>query len=205
MSDHSPGFNGIVNSRYLRVPGANTAGSTAAPAFIPMPVFGQAADESFVDFDNSAELFDVIHKGDANAVTHIPGGFERTKAHVTPNLASTYSFLASQHQMDNAIPVAKRLIGVLKNRASEMRETIRAALSAIRAFPMPLTGFEVIHPFAAATRATDAFWPALADKVSATSIFVWKHALKLGDAHLMDLRGLLCSSHILSFMGKTVS
>ncbi|MBA3727152.1 MAG: hypothetical protein H0W86_12110, partial [Armatimonadetes bacterium] len=36
-----------------------------ATEFIPMPVFGQAADESFIDFDNPAELFNILHEGNA--------------------------------------------------------------------------------------------------------------------------------------------
>jgi hypothetical protein len=71
---------------------------------------------------------------------------------------------------------------------------------------MPFTGLEVISPLTPAARAADAFRPSFADKVSATSIFVGKHGLELGDAHLMDLRGLFCSGHDdLSFIGKTVA
>jgi hypothetical protein len=186
--------------------GTDTPGSTPAAAFIPMPVFCQAADESFIDFDNSAELIDVLHKCDADAVTHIPSRFQGTKSHVTPDLARAYSLFAGEHQMNDAIPIAKRLIGILKNRAGEMRETIGAALSAIRAFPMPFTGLEIISPLASAARAPHAFRPALADKVSTASVFVREHSLKLGDAHLMDLRWLFCSRHNgLQFVEKTVS
>src|ERR1700730_9711080 len=54
--------------------GTNAAGSAATAAFIPMPVFGQAADESFIDFNNAAELLDILHECDADAMTHIPSG-----------------------------------------------------------------------------------------------------------------------------------
>jgi hypothetical protein len=108
--------------------------------------------------------------------------------------------------MNDAEPIAKRLIGILKNRASEMRKTIRTSLAAIRAFPMQFTGFEVVNTLAAAARTADAFRPALADEVSTTSVFVWKHRLELGDAHLMDLRGLFCSGHDdLPFARETVA
>ena len=46
--------------------GTNTAGSSAATTFIPMPVFGQAANESFIDFDNSAKFSNIFHKSDAD-------------------------------------------------------------------------------------------------------------------------------------------
>jgi hypothetical protein len=39
-----------------RFAGTNAASPAASAAFIPMPVFSQAADESFIDFDNAAEL-----------------------------------------------------------------------------------------------------------------------------------------------------
>ena len=39
-----------------RFAGTNAASSSAAAALIPMPVFGQAADESFIDFDNTDNM-----------------------------------------------------------------------------------------------------------------------------------------------------
>jgi hypothetical protein len=171
-----------------------------------MSVFGQAANESFIDLDNAAELSNVFHKGNPDAVTHIPSRFQRTKPHITPNLASTYSFLAGKHQVNDAIPIAERLVGIFENRARKVRETIRTSLSAIRAFPMPFTGLEAISPLAPAARAADAFRPALADKVSTASVLVRKHRLELGNAHLMDLRRLFCSGHNgLSYVGKTLA
>jgi hypothetical protein len=171
-----------------------------------MPVFCQAADKSFIDFDNAAELTNVFHQSDADAMTHIPSRFQGTEPHITPNLASAYSLFACEHQMNNTIPIAKRLIGVLEYRACEMRETICAALSAIRTLPMPFTGFEVISSLTPAARAADAFRPSFADKVSATGVFVWKHRFELSDAHLMDLRWLFCSRHDgLPFAGKTIA
>jgi hypothetical protein len=65
-----------------------------AAAFIPMPVFGQTADESFVDLDYSAEFSNGFHQGDANTMAHVPSGLQRTKAHIAPNLPSAYSLLA---------------------------------------------------------------------------------------------------------------
>jgi hypothetical protein len=41
----------------------------------------------------------------------------------------------------------------------------------------------------------DAFGPSLADKVSATSIFIREHGLKLADGQLVDLLGLLGTGH----------
>ena len=47
-----------------------------------MPVLGEAADESLIDLDNSAEFINVFHKGDADFVTHFPSGFIGAKTHV---------------------------------------------------------------------------------------------------------------------------
>jgi hypothetical protein len=45
--------------------GTNAAGSAAAAAtFIPMSIFGQAANESFVNFNNAAKLPDVLQERD---------------------------------------------------------------------------------------------------------------------------------------------
>jgi hypothetical protein len=37
--------------------GTNATGSITLPAFFLMPVLGQAADESFIDFDNATTRF----------------------------------------------------------------------------------------------------------------------------------------------------
>ena len=52
--------------------GTNAARSATAAAFIPMPVFGQAANESFVNFDNSAEFIDVLHESGSDLMAHEP-------------------------------------------------------------------------------------------------------------------------------------
>jgi hypothetical protein len=202
--DHIPlAADGADNWRFA---GTDAASSTAAAALIPMSVFGQAADESFIDFDNAAELVNVFHKSDADAMAHIPSRFQGAETHITPNLASAYSLYTGEHQMNNAVPIAQRLISVFENRARKVGETICASLAAIRAFPVPFPGFEIINPFASATRTADAFRPTLANEVSTTGIFVWKHRLELRDGQLVDLRGLFCSGHNgLPFIGKTVA
>ena len=41
-----------------------------------MPVLGLSAHKGFVNLDNATQLLRVLfHKGDANAVAHIPSGF----------------------------------------------------------------------------------------------------------------------------------
>src|ERR1700730_2074968 len=188
-----------------RFAGTDTARSTAAAAFIPMQVLGQAADKSFIDFDNSAELINVLHERDADAVTHIPSRFQGAKSHIMPNLAGAYSLFASEHQMNNAIPVAERLISVFEDCPGNMRKAIALRCASIT-LPVPRLRRDGINLLSPATRTPDTIWPTLADKVSATSVFVGEHRLELGDAHLMDLRWLFCSRHNdLPFSGKTVA
>jgi hypothetical protein len=180
-----------------RFAGADAASSAATATFIPMPVFGQAADESFIDFDDSAQLVDILHQRNADAMAHIPSCFQGTKAHVTPNLPSAYSFLAGKHQVNNTIPIAERLIGVFENGSGDMGEAI-AVWRAFFALPMPFARWQVIYSRVATTRATDALRPAARDQVSLAGLFVWKQFLELRDCQLVDLRWLLCTGHDLS-------
>jgi len=178
-----------------RLAGTNTPGSTAAAAFIPMPVFGQAADESFVDFDNSAELIDVLHQRGSDLMAHEPSGFVRTEPHVTIKLQSAHTFLASEHQMNDAIPITKRLIGVFENRSRDNREPI-AVRRACPALPMEeLVGRRVIEIGIAATRATDAIRPATRNEIRATRGLIGEQFFELCRRKLMDWFWLLCSGH----------
>ena len=76
-----------------RFAGADSAGSTAT-TLIPMPVLGQSADESFIDFDDAPELVDVLHEGCSDLMAHEPRGFIGTEPHVAHDLQCTHPFLA---------------------------------------------------------------------------------------------------------------
>jgi hypothetical protein len=178
-------------------PGTDTAGSTAAAAFIPMSVLCETSDESFIDLDNSAELSDVLHKGNADAVAHIPSGFQRPETHIAPNLPSTYALLAGKHQMNDAIPIAERLIRILENRSGDDGESI-AIRRALFALPMPFAGFEVIDLGIAATRAMNAIRPAPRVQVCLASFLIGEHGLELRDGQLVNLFGLFRADHDLS-------
>jgi hypothetical protein len=185
--------------------GTDAARSAAAAALIPMPVFSQAADESFIDFDNSAELIDVLHESGSNLVAHEPSGFIGAEAHVTMDLARANSLLAGQHKMNDTKPIAERFIRVFENRPGDVGKAIAFRRASV-ALPMPRLRGNWISLYSPATRAADAFRPPPADEVRTTSIFVGKHRFELGDAHLMNLRGLFCSSHDhLSFVGETIA
>jgi hypothetical protein len=181
--------------------GADTPGSAAAPAFIPMPVLGQAANESFIDFDNAAKLPNVFHESSSDLVAHEPSGPVRSEAHVAIDLQSTYPFLARQHEMDHAEPLPQRLIGVLEDRPGDMGEAVvSGGRRAFVAQPIPLHCAVPLDLHVATTRASHAFWPTAPGEIGATSIFVGESFFPSGDGHLVDWLELLCAGHIgLSF------
>src|ERR1700730_3505168 len=94
-----------------------------------MPVLRQAADEGFVNLDNSAELINILHESHADLVTHGPRCFIRAEAHIAFNLQRAHAFLAGQHEMDDAIPIAERLIRVFEDCSGNMRKTIASIWS----------------------------------------------------------------------------
>jgi pimeloyl-ACP methyl ester carboxylesterase len=177
---------------------ARSPGATALPALVLVTVLGEATNESLVNLNDTNKLLEIfIGQRGANAMHHIPSRAVAAEAHNAVHLASADAFFACQHIVNDVKPIAQRLIRVLEDRAGKVREAIagRAAGSALRALPMPLAGFEVIDAGIAATRAVDPVRPALGDKVSAASVFVWKHYLELGDGHLNNLWGLFLPSH----------
>jgi hypothetical protein len=179
-------------------PGTDTAGSTAAAAFLSQcRFFVRPPNESFIDLDNSAELSDVLHKGNADAVAHIPSGFQRPETHIAPNLPSTYALLAGKHQMNDAIPIEERLVRILENRSGDDGESI-AIRRALFALPMPFAGFEVIDLGIAATRAMNAIRPAPRVQVCLASFLIGEHGLELRDGQLVNLFGLFRAGHDLS-------
>ena len=182
-------------SNNRRFAGPDTAAS--AVALVPMLVFVFAADEAFIDLDNATELLDVFDKGNSDLVAHHPSGFVGTEPHVAHNLECTYPFFASQHQMNNAIPVAQWLIGILKNGVHQYREAVasRTAGGALGALPMPFARWQIIYRRVAATRAADAFRPTARNKLSLACIFVRKHLLKLTNGQLVNRFWLFCTSH----------
>jgi hypothetical protein len=78
---------------------------------------------------------------------------------------------AGEHEMDNAKPVAKRFVGILKDRANQNGEPIAIA-SALLALPMPFARGEIVDGGIAAPRATRVFRPAPGLQVGFASILM---------------------------------
>src|SRR5207248_2067192 len=146
-----------------------------------------AADVGLVNFNNAAKLRLRLDKGDPDTVRHEPSGFERTEAHVAPQLPSADAFLAGHHQMRDFEPVPQRLVGVLEDRPDQNGEPI-AVRGALLALPMPLAGFEFIDRRIATARANRAFRPSAGFQIPLAGILVSDRetSIKFRRTHLVD-------------------
>jgi hypothetical protein len=189
-----------------RLAGTDATRSTPAAAFISMPILGQAANESFIDFDNSAELINVLHQSDADLVAHGPRCFIRTEAHIALDLQRAHAFLAGQHEMNNTIPFAKRLIGVFEYCSGNMRKAIASFWSTLIALPAPWPVRQFMRVLCATARTANPVWPTAANEICATRIFVREHPFELGDGELMDWFGLFaCHEMVPSDYGRIMA
>jgi hypothetical protein len=175
---------------------ASAAGSVTAAALVDVPVLGKTSDESFIDFDNASELLEIAtSQCRTDTVTHIPSGVVGAEAHHPLNLQRANALLAGQHHMDDAKPVAERLIRVLEDGPGDMGEAIARIGRASVALPTPGHRRDAMGDYCPTTRAADAIWPAPSHEVSATGILIGKHLLKLADRQLVNGFGLFCSGH----------
>jgi hypothetical protein len=158
-----------------RLAGTGAASSFAATALVLVPVPGLAANEGFIDFNDTAELLDIFHEGGSDLVAHEPSGFVRAKTHDALDLQCAHTFLADEHHVDNPKPVAQRLVGVLENGSGDVREPIGGIGSALAALPMPPHGRDFPANFSATTRATNTLRPAPVDQVAAAGTLIREH------------------------------
>ena len=149
-----------------------------------------AADVGLVNLDNPAKLSLRLNKGGSDAVRHEPSSFERTEAHVAPQLPCADAFLAGQHQVRDLEPVAERLVGVLEDRPDQNGKPI-AVRGALLALPMPLASFEVIDVRIATARANHAIGPAPRLQICFAGVLVSdrKTSIKFSRTHLVDRLG----------------
>ena len=102
---------------------ADAASPAALAALVLVPVLGLAADEGLVNLDDAHELAEIlVGEAGADAMAHVPSGVVRAEAHHAMNLKGADALLAGQHQVDDAEPLAQRLIGVLEDRADQICE-----------------------------------------------------------------------------------
>src|ERR1051326_4598561 len=183
--DHAGNYISLPFDRadYWRL--ASVATSAATAFLIPLAVLVVPADVGFVHLDDATELVDIFHQSRAHLVAHGPRGFVTAESHDALYLKRRDTLFAGQHHVDDAIPVAKRLVGVLEDRSYQDGEPIAVGI-ALLALPVPLARGEVIDLGIAATRAVDAVGPAPRLKVCPAGIFMRKHGLELRDGQLVD-------------------
>src|SRR5438046_3122551 len=119
----------------LAMPTSSAEVAATSRAFVL--ILGLAADPCFVHFDDAnqfAELF--IAQCSSDLVAHQPSGFVGAETHIAHDLQRADALLAGQHQVNDAEPLAQRLVGVLEDRPDENREPI-ALWQAILALPVP--------------------------------------------------------------------
>ena len=154
-------------------------------ALIPMLVLVLAANESFVDFDDTAEFRFWLNQGGADFVAHAPRGFIRAEAHKAHDLERGHSLFARQHEVSDLEPVAERLVRVLEDRTRDMGESVGGLRRTSVAVPMP-----AILEFSDLCRATagamDAIGPAAGDQVVPAGFLIGESRLELGVGHLVD-------------------
>jgi hypothetical protein len=173
-------------------------------SLFPMAVFVFSANPRLVHFHDAAKLLLRGDQSRANLVAHGMGRLVAAEAHHALNLEGAHSLLAGKHQMGDAIPVAERLLGVLKNRADQSRKAI-GAVPALQALPVKrLIARGVVQVRISAARAMNAFRPAPRHKVFQAGFVVPNRetGLKLGRRHLRDWFWLPC--HSISPWGSSV-
>src|SRR5258708_629673 len=151
-----------------------------------MPVLRLASDERFVHLDNAHELAEIfVLQARTDSVAHIPSGFIRAETHDTLHLESGDALFTGQYHVNDAKPVAQRLVRVLENRPGNNREPI-AIRRALLALPMPLARFEVINTGVATTRTINPLGPTAGFQIRLTGIVIDEQSLQLADGHLVD-------------------
>ncbi len=170
----------------------------ALPAsLIPMPIAAVAADNGFVDLNDSREFGDVLDHGGPDLVAHEPSRLVRAEAHITEDLQRAHALLADQHQVRDPEPVLERLIRIFKNCPSKIREAVASisARPAFRTLPMPCARMKIIDSLVAAARTADALRPTPSDQVRFAVVLSLKKRIELRCGHLMDGLRLLCAGH----------
>jgi hypothetical protein len=179
---------------------ARSTSRATATTLANVTVLGFSADESFINFDNAAELGFRLHERGAYFVGHIQGGFIRAEAHHTLDLKRTNPLLAGEHEVNDAEPLPQGFIRVLEDGPGDDREPIslRATGGALGALPVEARRQRIDLGIAAAGT-MDPFRPTPDFQVGLAGFLVGEHGLELGDGHLMD--GLGAAHGVSSLVG----
>jgi hypothetical protein len=152
-----------------------------------MAVLGFAADERLIHFCNAYELAEIsIRQASPDTVAH---GLRRAVAardDRAVNLENGNSFLAGEYEVNDAEPLAERILCVLENRTDQHREAVGCPFfRTLIALPIECHG-AVFARLSPAAGASDTLRPAARRQISATSILSGERRLPLAICHLMD-------------------
>ena len=183
----------LDRTRYDRLASAASSAEISSSTFTSVLVLGFPADKGFIDLDDPAELRGIARaQGDSNAMAHIPGGLVRTEAHVAADLQGAHALLTRQHQVRHLEPIQQRLVRVLEDCSTDVREAIGRHGRALIALPMPGIVLQLGRIVRTTTGALHTLRPAFADEIGRTGRLIRKGLLELWDRHLMQK---FCSGH----------
>jgi hypothetical protein len=168
-----------------------------------MPVAVAAANIGFINFHDAPQLDFRLNESGPDFVAHGMRRAVAAETHDALNLEGADPLLAGQHQMHHAKPLAERLVSVLKDGTSDMREAVGGHRSAFIALPVKLSPDqrERLSPTA---RAFDAIGPAPRNEIRLTGFLIREGRLELGDCHLMDWLGATAAHGISSDCEKNI-
>lgn len=180
-----------------------SAAHAAASTWPFVLVLGLAADIGFINLNVADELLELdITESHANLAAHQVRGVIGTEAHHAVYLKGTDTFLAGQHHMHDAEPVAQRLVGVLEDRAYQHGKAVaNGILGTLVAVPMKWAAM-LMDVVVIAARAANAIGPAIPDQIRFAGILMREKALKLSHRHLVDLQVLGFGHGLRSYAGS---
>ena len=176
---------------------ATSPAEVATTALTLVLVLGLAAHKCFIHFNVAHQLAEFnVAEGSADLVAHRPSSLVGAEAHHAMNLKRADALLAGEHQVNNAEPLAQRLIRVFEDRTDQHRKAIaHAPRRALIALPMPRLAAVGVDVLVTAARAVYALGPAVSVQISRAVIFASKGLLELSNGHLVD-SGLAALGHI---------
>ena len=178
----APALHGSCDNRLAL--SARTAASVPALAF--MSVLGLPADEGLIHFHYAHELAEfLIGEAGSDAVAHVERGLIGAETHDAIDLQGGDALLAGEHHVDDAEPLPKWLVRVLKDRPCDMGELIAVRIAAV-ALPFERPASDGVIGARSAAWASNALRPAMSHQIGAASLLVGKSRFPLGDRHLVD-------------------
>jgi hypothetical protein len=174
---------------HRRLAGADAASAAALPALVLVLVLGEAADECFVNLDNAHELLEIlINQPGSDAVAHVVSRLIGAETEHALYLQSGNALFAGEHHVNDAEPLAEGNLRIFKDGPDQDGEAIAGGRACVA---LPAEAAYSVGLHSPATRAVDAFRPAVRGEVSLASIIVGERRFPLADGHLMDaLAGL---------------